>query len=300
MRFVDAIAAAGLRPLAVIADGEWHRCPTESHPRSGNGAYKLHPGGAFGWYQDWAAHEAPIAWRADDSARAVAAVRPAESAQAKAQRIAARKQAMAAARRHYGGSRRIAGHQHPYLASKSLGTGGCQALREDAAGALVVPAMRREWMVSVQRIWPDGQKRYWPGAPMKGAYFIIDRPGSTVTAIAEGVATGLAVFQAVRFSRVIVAFDAGNLLPVVDLLRPSGSVVVCADNDHETMERRGFNPGLEKAINAASLIDAGVAWPEGIHGTDWADARVEWGKESDRRIERLILAKARYSSVPRT
>lgn len=291
--FESSLYAAGLRPKRIIADGEWHRCPTESHPRSDNGAFKLFPGGRVGFYQDWAAHEAPIKWKASDDEP-----EPIKARLHQAEDRQRRIDAMKAARRHYQNGRPL-GQQHPYLADKGLSLVGCRDLRQDLSGALVVPAFSRGWMVSVQRIFSDGQKQYWKDAPMRGAYFTIPRPGSTVTAIVEGLATGLAVFQCVRFASVVVAFDAGNLMPVVDAVRPAGSVVVCADNDHGTMERRGFNPGIEKATNAASLIDAGVAWPEGIEGTDWADAMREWGADGVRRIERLILAKARYSSVER-
>ena len=45
--------------------------------------------------------------------------------------------------------------------------------------------------------------------------------------------------------------------------------------------------------NAAELIGAGVAWPEGIQGSDWADALAEWPNGA-RRIEREILAGGRY------
>lgn len=70
--------------------------------------------------------------------------------------------------------------------------------------------------------------------------------------------------------------------------------MICADNDHGTEAKRGTNPGREKAANAAELIGAGVAWPEGIEGTDFADALLEFGQGGHKRIERQILAKARY------
>jgi putative DNA primase/helicase len=91
-----------------------------------------------------------------------------------------------------------------------------------------------------------------------------------------------------------VCFDAGNLLPVVQRLKPTGSVCIAADNDHKTLAKRGFNPGVEKATNAANLIGCGVAYPQGIEGSDWADALLQWGQRASKRIEREILAKARY------
>jgi putative DNA primase/helicase len=92
----------------------------------------------------------------------------------------------------------------------------------------------------------------------------------------------------------VVCFDAGNLLPVVQRLKPTGMVCFAADNDHGTQAKGRGNPGIEKATNAAELIGAGVAWPKGIEGTDWADALKEWGQPGARRIEREIQAGARY------
>lgn len=75
---------------------------------------------------------------------------------------------------------------------------------------------------------------------MKGGAYVSDRPRVAVTAVCEGLATGLAIFQSLRMARVIVAFDAGNLIHAVGQLRPTGSVVICADNDHGTEAKRGL------------------------------------------------------------
>ena len=97
-----------------------------------------------------------------------------------------------------------------------------------------------------------------------------------------------------RGNQVVVCFDAGNLLPVVQRIKPTGSVVMAADNDIGTQAKRGFNPGLEKATNAAELIGAGVAYPRGIEGTDWADFLAQVGEGAARKAERLILGQAKY------
>jgi putative DNA primase/helicase len=186
---------------------------------------------------------------------------------------------------------------HPYVDRKGLAALGCAGLRQHD-GLLVVPVWHGQWLISVQTITPDGEKRFWPGAPVKAGAYVIERQRAAVTAVVEGLATGLAVFQAVRQARVIVAFDAGNLLPVVDRIRPSGSVVLCADNDWGTQAKRGVNPGIDKARNAAQLIGAGVAWPDGIEGTDFADYLKEVGEGAARKVERLILAQSRYVPEP--
>lgn len=292
MRFEQALTLAGLRPRDVVADGRWRRCATDDKPMKRNGSYKLAVGGARGWWRNWALDSDLNVWDDDTSVP----VRKVDEAAMRARRDrdrAGRIVAMRRAREYWRRARPL-NRPHPYLEQKGLSPFGCAGLREHD-GLLVVPVWHGEWIISVQTIHPDGTKRFAAGAPVKAGCYVIEREHAAVTAFAEGLATGLAVFQAMRQARVVVCFDAGNLLPVVQRLRPRGTVVIAADNDHATAARLGFNPGREKAQQAATLIGCGVAWPEGIVGTDWADAAKEWGRpQSDRRIERLILKGARY------
>lgn len=290
MTFEQALHASGLLPRAIVADGKWRRCPTLDKPKKRNGAYVLHADGR-GYWRNWATDSDLNSW-ADKSVTHSSPVDLAAIERRRQQERAQRLRAIDGARTHW--ARCAPAHGlHPYLERKGLSAVGTQALRI-WGDALVVPVLWKGRIISLQSITPDGQKRFWPGAPVKGGALVLDRPRAALTAVCEGLATGLAIFQSVRNARVIVAFDAGNLSPVVDTMRPSGSVVICADDDHGTEARRGFNPGREKATNAAELIGAGVAWPEGIEGTDWADALAEWGVSAHRRIERQIQAKARY------
>lgn len=290
--FFSVLTASGLRPKDIVADGRWRRCATDDHPKKRNGAYRLDVGGCRGWWRNWATDDGLNRW--EDGG---ASVRPVDQAKLRAQRDRERKariDAIAGARRAWSSASQCS-RLHPYLAGKDLSALGTKGLR-DLDGWLVIPVMVRGRLISIQRIDADGVKRFWPGAPVKGGSYVIERDRAAITCICEGLATGMAIYQSVRTARVIVAFDAGNLLPVVDELRPKGSVVLCADNDLGTEIRRGFNPGLEKAKNAAELIGAGVAYPEGIMGTDFADALKEWGEAGSRRIERLIQSRAKYVS----
>ncbi len=297
MTFDQALRLAGFRPRDVVADGQWRRCATDDKPGRLNGAYVLYPWGV-GYYRNRATdgnenHKWEDGTKTDHTPSAAHL----EALQRKrdAER-AARVQAMRSANDYWKRCHRP-NRLHPYLAAKGLSPVGTQGLRE-CDGWLVVPVYQDRWMVSVQNIHPDGTKRFWTGAPIKAGAFILDRPHAAVTVLCEGLATGMAVFQAVKHARVVVCFDAGNLLPVTQRLKPTGSVVYAADNDAGTLARRGFNPGIEKAHNAAELIGAGVAFPQGIEGTDWADALREWGQQGAKRIERQILAGARYVATP--
>jgi putative DNA primase/helicase len=293
MDFRTALQAAGLRPRDIVPDGRWRRCATDDKPQRKNGAYCLTPEGR-GLWRNWATDDQVSTWTDGDTKRA-APVDPAIAERRRKQARADRIQAIKSARAFWH-SARPCRLLHPYLERKGLSALGTIGLREHD-GHLVVPVMWRGSVISVQTIHPDGTKRFWPGAPVKGGHYAITRPRAAVTCIVEGLATGLAVCQCVKNATVIVCFDAGNLLPVTQELKPTGNVIFAADNDHGTQARRGTNPGLEKARNAADLIGAGVAIPEGCEGTDFADLLRQLGPTGARRIERLILGASKY--VPR-
>ena len=292
MTFEQALQASGLIPGAIVADGKWRRCKTTDKPKHRNGAYVLYADGR-GYFRNWATDHAVNSWGADTAqVRTPSAAEMAERERRKKQEREYRLRAIRGAREQWAQARSPRS-LHPYLERKGLSAVGTNALRVHG-DALIVPVFWRDRLMSIQSITPDGQKRFWTGAPVKGGAFVLDRPRAAVTAVCEGLATGLAIFQSLRMARVIVAFDAGNLIHAVDQLRPTGSVVICADNDHGTEAKRGTNPGREKAANAAELIGAGVAWPEGIEGTDFCDMLIEGGINAAKSIERSILSKAKY------
>lgn len=169
-------------------------------------------------------------------------------------------------------------HAHPYIEKKGLDSTGCTGFRIDKDGWLVVPAWGPRGQVgglrTVQRISPDGDKRFWPGAPVGGSAHRIRHFNRkcTLTVLCEGVATGLAIYQAVPMASVIVCWDAGNLSKTAHYV--SGLVCVAADNDHETERELGRNPGLEAARAAAERIGCGIAVPAALPGcSDWQDWR---------------------------
>jgi putative DNA primase/helicase len=294
LSFEQTIRLAGLIPKMVVPDGKIRRCKSEMNPNKNNGWFVLHADGHGAW-GDWTSGSGQSlgTWREEGATQH--AVSAEVIANMKAQREAERNyriQAVKSARAFWSRAKPLS-LPHPYIANKGLSPLGCSGLRTHD-GLLVIPVMLGDSLISVQTITIDGVKKFWPGAPVKAGSFSIRRERSAVTVLCEGLATGLAVFQSMRNASVIVAFDAGNLMPVTEYLKPVGSVVFAADNDHATMVKRGMNPGIEKATNAAELIGAGVAWPEGIEKSDWADYLKEIGEGAAKKLERLILAKAKY------
>lgn len=276
MDFSAFLRAAGLTPTrGPVADGRWHRCPTETHPRSKNGSYKLAADNMIGWAQDHAAHTEPLTWRPDSrSPSGGALLDHAAIRRAREEHEAARRHAAEAARAYYTAAAPLRGG-HPYLDTHGLDMAGCRGIRIDARGWLVLPMLRDRRIISVQRVGPAGEKLFWPGAPTAGTSYVIDRRGAAMTVLCEGIATGLALYGAVPHARVLIAFSAGNLPRVAALLPRRGLYAVAADNDHATEARIGKNPGLSAARDAADILGCSVASPRGIAGTDWCDYRAE-------------------------
>jgi putative DNA primase/helicase len=115
----------------------------------------------------------------------------------------------------------------------------------------------------VQVIRPNGEKRYTGGMDKPGCAAVlgVHEEGAALL-ICEGLATAASCWLALNRSyRVVVAFDAQNLLPVTERIRarhPRSPILVCADDDHLTEG----NPGRTKATAAARTLDrCGVTFP---------------------------------------
>lgn len=103
-------------------------------------------------------------------------------------------------------------------------------------------------------------KSFWPaGLAKKGHFFLIGGIPDRLLLIAEGFATAASIHQATKLP-VAVAFDAGNLLPVVKALKAKykrAKFLICADDDYRTEG----NPGVTHARNAALAVEGSVVFP---------------------------------------
>lgn len=116
--------------------------------------------------------------------------------------------------------------------------------------------------------------------PTLEASYELRRARGLMTCFCEGFATGLTLYQSIPTASVVVCFNSSNLVDVAKTRKTAGMAVICADNDHETTH----NPGITKGKEAAEILKCGLAYPEGICGTDWDDARQEWGERAYTRI----------------
>ncbi len=285
--FRNAIAAAGLPPPAeIIADGKIHRFSTNRKVSDDAGWYALHddsvPSGVFGdWRTDfeqtWCA-KAPDGSGRNRSAehrQIIEASRRQRAAEHAARRDAARQSAA-----KIWSNAVPATDVHPYLQAKQVRSYG---LRE-ADGNLIVPVTDGTMVHSLQTISPDGEKGFLEGGRVKGGYYMIGAP-RTVLCIAEGYATAASVHEGTGYA-VAVAFNAGNLVPVVQEVRrrfPGLKLVVCADDDASTTG----NPGLTKARLASATVQGHLAVPSfvGVRNpglTDFNDLHRHVGSDAVR------------------
>lgn len=105
---------------------------------------------------------------------------------------------------------------HPYLAAKGFPKQKCWVL-DDVLLVPMRPAENYCRIASLQRIAPDGSKKFLAGGRVKGCVLRLGRP-SKERWWCEGFATGLSVYEALKALRrpasVIVCFSAGNLAHV--------------------------------------------------------------------------------------
>lgn len=314
--FLSAIRSHGLTPPdRIVADGEIHRF--RSGPEHGlNGFYRLsvvpaHKGGDIGfgligcWKRDvnekWCSREPESLTERDRQAM--------EKARAEQRRaeLEAANAAAEKAKRIWAAS--VAPDpRHPYLAAKGISGRGLRQHKD----LLVVPAYRDGELASLQFIAPDGTKRFLTGGRMDGAYTSVsakDQKRDHIV-IAEGYATAASLHAATGLP-VVVAFNAGNLLPVAKAIRakyPQAALAVAADNDQWTVVRgKAFNVGVVRAKAAAEAVGGEVLIPpfpaeDPAKPTDWNDYALRHGPEKTREAfgwpRKVVAAPARQESPP--
>lgn len=263
-----------------IADGAIHRFRVpEDKPNTLNGWYVL--------YADGIASGAFGSWR-EGSTRTWSSRKPADPLEAHliAQRIErarmereseqARNQTAAANRAgRFWSDGEQASASRPYLTRK-----GIKPYRLRQAGdVLLVPMYADGLLMNLQRIMPDGTKRFLSGGRVKGCYSPIGRlEHGKPLYICEGWATGATIHEHTGHA-VACAMNAGNLLEVGRHLQrqhPDTLLVIAGDDDRAKEAEGKPNAGKLAAIRAAGRLGCGYvlpAWPENapLHLSDFND-----------------------------
>jgi putative DNA primase/helicase len=248
---------------AISADGELHRCDAEGPGGKGDASYLLHGDGIpAGGFQNWRDGLGWETWRADLGRELTADEREDLRRKAEADRIKraaeqARRQAEAAAKAAEILAAAKPCAEHRYAADKGVQLHGLS----EYEGDLIVPLRDASGALhGVQRIRPDGAKRFLYGGGVTGCYHAIGGKPDSVILVGEGFATCASANEATGHP-VAVAFDCGNLKPVAEALRakfPDVKIVLLADDDYRTVG----NPGLSKGKEAAAAVNGAVAVPE--------------------------------------
>ncbi|QZS46916.1 DUF927 domain-containing protein [Enterobacter cloacae complex sp.] len=168
--------------------------------------------------------------------------------------------------------------QSAYLASKGL---QCPFLMLSDGALLLVLKNGAGATTGAQVIKPDGSKRLVAGTVKKGSFCVVNSGEAPETVIiAEGLATALSVQQFRPDATIIAAIDAGNLLPVAQVMRqryPNAQIIIAADNDIKPGEP---NTGKAAAEKAAKAVTGRVALPQSEEKADWNDFHQQHGLEA--------------------
>ncbi len=125
---------------------------------------------------------------------------------------------------------------------------------------------------SAQTIQPSGAKLFAAGSKKENNFHVAGNAGQGLDAainklpaivIAEGYATADTLSQGLNYP-VIAAFDSGNLPKVAQDLHhkyPHKPIVIAGDDDYHLESTLGKNPGKEKALEAATLVNGAVVFP---------------------------------------
>jgi len=134
-------------------------------------------------------------------------------------------------------------------------------------------------ITAAQTIRPDGAKCLLKGSEKKGAFYLVpceqDTPPTVI--LADGVATALSASLIRPDALCVVAIDAGNLLPVAEIMRrkhPQAKIIIAADND---VYPNKPNVGMLAAEKAAEAVSGWIALPPTLDKSDWDDHRRQHG-----------------------
>jgi putative DNA primase/helicase len=267
--FIRAMELQGIKPVEPIASrlssGELIRFRADGDGRGRANSWAIlyideRPAGAFGNYRLGISRK----WRVDRDlslSPAERATMQREWAEAKQRRQTERDASADEACRDANEIWATAGRasaDHPYLARKGIDPFDFR----QAGDRLLVPMFDCDGTIrNLQRIAPDGSKRFLRGGRTDGLFFVMgrfSRRGETAC-IGEGVATVASIHKATGYP-VIASFSAKNLPAVARLwhaARPDIDFVICGDDDAHLAD----NIGRNVAEAAAREIGARLAFP---------------------------------------
>ena len=253
----------GCAPDVVNADGKLHRFSTNGRADDKSGRYCLHLDGRPAGYFQCYRQDIKRTWTAGrdllpDETPEEMALRQQQAAATKARKAREESQKQKDTADRAANVWKFAKPVYPdfpYLVRKNIKPNGA---RLDGM-ALINPmydSTGKLW--NLQRIFSDGEKRFLTGGRKVGLFTVlggVKLATAERALVVEGWATGCTVSAIEPGTPVIVAFDAGNIAPVIGAIigkYPALKLVIVADDDRKTERSRGKNVGIEKAMAAAA------------------------------------------------
>lgn len=322
-QFFNFLRDNGLEPVeehSIDMSGKIHRYRTARDKKGEtSGAYCVYPDGIIpaGWAMDW--HEGvSYDWKYDLSSLPEATRKHYSDPEQKKkireeaeQRKKQREKEIEETRLKAADNARIrintlpeAEQGHPYLVRKQV---YCYGLKLDSDNALAVPLYNADGIVqSLQNIYPNGEKRLFPGASKRGLFWSIaldiagKNPDKPIL-IGEGYATMAKIYELTGYP-CVMAVDCHNLVIVAKILHtkyPTHKIIITADNDKATELKVRENPGInaaKKAVEAGDAVDyVAPEFDRPEDGTDWDDFAILYG---DDKAERVLRDKINHALIP--
>lgn len=187
--------------------------------------------------------------------------------------------------------RRAAGYKQieaptPYMVRKGIEPtiGAMMDGRDSTIHLPAIDAQGKHW--TTQYIQDDGTKRYAKDSHKEGCFHVVNggkTPEEALAALAaaprlmigEGYATMNTIGTVVGHPTVS-AFDSGNLPAVAKALHerfPDKPIFIVGEDDQRVLERHGYNPGREKATEAANAVGGKAMFPTFAPGEQAADPK---------------------------
>mgnify|MGYP000131917832 FL=1 len=283
--FIAVAQSRGLILDRVITDGKIHRVPVDGRAKSErpgwyvfNAPGKSRAYGAFGRWDDGLDGDS---WcdGIDSTPPTKAELAAINEARKRAIEQRESDQATAAKKATEVWDKLSPKGDSPYLKRKAVNALG---FRFDGDSIVVPLRDINNALWSFQRIAPDGAKRFHTGGRITGCFHLLGKlKDRAPLLIVEGYATGATVHEATG-ATVACAMNCHNLLPVGEALRkryPKAQLIICADDDAKTAAKRGMNPGVKSAEDAATQLKCEwikpIGLPEGA--TDFNDLAAAMG-----------------------
>lgn len=262
MTLQDACVQIGIECKDVPADGKPHLVPVVGKSsRNTSGRIKLFTDGAggilfnnvYGTKLVFFFNDAPHAMTEADKAE-----RAARIAREKAETEEAQRQCRESSAYLWDNvAREEIPADHPYLIAKGVKPFGIRW--QSSGNLLVVPVRDIDGVLhGLQFISADGCKKFKTGTVKTGHFHKIGRTKDNTIIIAEGYATAASIHQATGHA-VIVAYDAGNLLPVAQTIRskyPDMIIIIAADDDSHLPVNKGIvcATAAARAVNGLLVV----------------------------------------------